>query len=80
MKRPLSYRQIAADVHAGIRAGEFPPGAAIPSYRQLSRSYGVSLSTVRLAVRLLRAHGVVYGLTGRGVFVARQPRARRTGG
>jgi len=77
VNKRLSYRQIAADLLARIGAGEYPPGAAIPSYRQLSRTYGVSMGTAQSAVRLLRLLGVLYGVAGRGVFVSRPP-ARST--
>ncbi|WP_422771267.1 winged helix-turn-helix domain-containing protein [Plantactinospora sp. WMMC1484] len=66
---PLSYADIAADITARIRAGEYEPGAKLPSYTQLADLYSVSFSTAARAVALLRDRGVVVGAPGRGVFV-----------
>ncbi|HEU5110519.1 MAG TPA: GntR family transcriptional regulator [Micromonosporaceae bacterium] len=77
MQMPLTYRQIADDLERRIRAGQYPPGTAIPSYRGLSGLYGMSVSTVQEAVVLLQDRGVVVGRPGVGVFVpertTRQP-------
>ncbi|MET8281211.1 GntR family transcriptional regulator [Micromonospora sp. NPDC005174] len=66
---PLSYADIAADIAARIRSGEYGPGTKIPSYAQLSDLYSVSVSTAARSVALLRDRGVVVGAPGRGVFV-----------
>ena len=71
MTKRLTYAGIAADVTDRIRQGEFPRGAKLPSYRQLADSYGVSVETVKRALLVLRASGVVTGMQGRGVFVNR---------
>jgi len=68
--RHLSYREIADDLAARIGLGEYPRGMALPSYKQLSDIYGVSVATVARAIGLLRDRGLVYGEPGRGVFVA----------
>jgi GntR family transcriptional regulator len=66
---PLTYRQVADDLAARITRGEYKPGYAIPSYRELAELYSVSISTASRAVALLRDRGVVIGVPGRGVFV-----------
>ncbi len=66
---PLSYRQVADDLTARIRRGEYQPGHAIPSYRELAALYSVSVSTASRAVALLRDRGLVIGIPGRGVYV-----------
>jgi GntR family transcriptional regulator len=66
---PLTYRQVADDLAARIERGEYQPGHAIPSYRELAELYSVSISTASRAVALLRDRGVVVGHPGRGVFV-----------
>ncbi|MGC4877108.1 winged helix-turn-helix domain-containing protein [Micromonospora sp. DT43] len=66
---PLSYVDIAADIAARIKAGEYEPGAKLPSYTQLGDLYSVSFSTAARAVALLRDRGVVVGAPGRGVYV-----------
>jgi GntR family transcriptional regulator len=70
MTRRWTYRTIAADVEQKIERREYPPGARIPSYRELSLLYGVSVATVQRAVRVLRLAGTAIGHQGRGVFVA----------
>jgi GntR family transcriptional regulator len=72
MTIPLDYRGIANDIAARIAAGEYPPGAKIPSYSQLAKLYSVSISTAQRAVIVLRERGLVVGAQGRGVFVREQ--------
>ncbi len=69
MTRYLSYREIADDLAARIAAGEYPPGARLPRYRELADLYGVSVSTASRAYGLLTDRGVVAGSSGRGMFV-----------
>ncbi|RSM60599.1 transcriptional regulator [Amycolatopsis sp. WAC 01376] len=64
-----AFRQVATDLRKKIHAGEYPPGAKLPSERELIDTYGVSRPTVREAVNLLRSEGVVNVEHGRGVFV-----------
>jgi GntR family transcriptional regulator len=67
---PMSYRQIADDLEARIRAGEYPPGAELPSYAELAKLYSVSRATATRAYGLLHDRGLVVGSPGRGVYVA----------
>lgn len=67
---PMSYTEIAADLAARIRAGEYKPGDQIPTYPQIQDLYNVSYATAARAVALLRDRGLVIGAPGRGVFVA----------
>jgi GntR family transcriptional regulator len=69
----FTYLDIADDLDWRIQAGEYLPGTAIPSYRRLARSYGVSVSTVQRALILVRDRGVVAGRQGVGVFAIQQP-------
>ncbi|MEU0549543.1 winged helix-turn-helix domain-containing protein [Micromonospora sp. NPDC005979] len=66
---PPSYVDIAADIAARIKAGEYEPGTKLPSYTQLANLYSVSFSTAARAVALLRDRGIVVGAPGRGVYV-----------
>lgn len=52
-----------------ILGGEWPPGTALPSLRQFAASAGVSMLTVREAVRTLQARGWVETRQGIGTFV-----------
>jgi GntR family transcriptional regulator len=64
------YRAIATDLAAKIRAGQYAPGEALPAQRELSASYGVTLMTLRQALRQLSDDGLVVQQPGRGTFVA----------
>ena len=46
---PLSYVDIAEDIAARIKAGEYQPGQKLPSYNQLADLYSVSFSTAARA-------------------------------
>jgi GntR family transcriptional regulator len=71
------YEQVANALREQIRAGTFPPGAQLPSERELRERFGVSGGTVRAALVRLRAEGLIRSHQGRGVFVADQAALRR---
>ncbi|GAA3875271.1 GntR family transcriptional regulator [Saccharothrix violaceirubra] len=60
------------DILRRLAEQELPPGAAIPSERDLARQYGVSRITVRAAVGQLVAEGLLTRAKGRGTFTARR--------
>ncbi|MPY79786.1 MAG: UTRA domain-containing protein [Actinophytocola sp.] len=72
-----AYRQVAADLRDQITRGDLPPGARIPSEHQLAERHHVSRPTVREAIALLRAEGLVVAERGRGVFVRSQRTVQR---
>ena len=49
------YREIAAFLYEGIRAGKYAEGR-FPSENMLARRFGVTRPTVRLALKIGRAH------------------------
>jgi GntR family transcriptional regulator len=55
-----------------------PPGAALPSERELADRYGLARMTVRSEIERLTAEGLVYRLQGRGTFVS-EPRVAQAG-
>jgi GntR family transcriptional regulator len=69
-RREPKYRAIVADLGARIRSGQYPPGSALPPQRALSVSYGVTLATLRQALRRLQDDGLLSQQPGRGTFVA----------
>ncbi|MGP4019087.1 GntR family transcriptional regulator [Saccharopolyspora sp. 5N708] len=73
------YRTIAGDLAAKIRAGQYAAGAALPSQRELSAAYGVTLMTLRQALRQLSDEGLIVQQPGRGTFVSAEPAAYRLG-
>lgn len=68
------YRTIADDLGARIRAGEYPPGSALPPQRDLAARYAVTLATLRQALGVLESGGLLSQQAGRGTFVA-EPKA-----
>ncbi|WP_328339587.1 winged helix-turn-helix domain-containing protein [Micromonospora sp. NBC_00421] len=70
MPIPMSSRQIADDLTARIRTGEYPPGAKLPALRELADLYSVSVSTIQRALELTRDRGLTVGRAGAGVYVA----------
>ncbi|TDU06494.1 GntR family transcriptional regulator [Streptomyces sp. 846.5] len=63
------YKQVAAEIRDAIYAGEYPPGRPLPSETDLMASYNVSRPTVRQAVSMLRAEGLLDVIHGKGSFV-----------
>ena len=71
------YQVIVGDIRAGIRLGEFSPGAQLPSETDLGRRYQVSRMTVRQALNLLASEGLVTRKQGSGTYVNEARRGRR---
>ena len=69
----LTIRQIADQLRADIYAQALAPGDQLPSERELVERYGTAHQTVRQAISLLKAEGLVIGRPGRGVFVRERP-------
>src|SRR4051794_36199474 len=67
------YQQLRDDLVQRIAAGEWVPEAAIPTEAELSTAYQVSTGTLRKAIDLLVAEGVLTRSQGKGTFV-RRPR------
>lgn len=67
-KQPL-YDQLV-DILTEKIEHEYRPGDLLPSERELSKYYGLSRTTVRLALQELERLGLVVRQHGRGTFVA----------
>ncbi len=63
------YYQVYTSLQDRIRAGEFGPGSALPSERQLVKDYGVSRITIIKAMDLLERDNLIEKQQGRGSFV-----------
>jgi GntR family transcriptional regulator len=61
---------VATALRERIDAGEFPPGAPLPSLSALADEYEVSQSTARKAVASLVAEGLAETVPGWGSFVS----------
>lgn len=66
------YARVRADLVARLSAGEWRPGAALPSEMALASQMEVSQGTVRKAIDSLVADGALVRAQGRGTFVAEQ--------
>ncbi len=63
------FRQIADELRVGISSGQLTAGARLPSESALMRSHGTARETVRRALGLLKAEGLIVTEHGRGAFV-----------
>ncbi|MHB8457112.1 MAG: GntR family transcriptional regulator [Acidimicrobiales bacterium] len=70
MLRQPKYLRIYEDLAARILAGEYRPAALLPSQRELSNQYGVTLMTLRQALQMLQDEGLIDARPGTGTFVA----------
>jgi GntR family transcriptional regulator, transcriptional repressor for pyruvate dehydrogenase complex len=64
---------IVDDLRERIFSGELPNGSQLPAERELAEQYGVSLATIREAVRVLATVGLVSVRHGAGSFVTAEP-------
>lgn len=78
-RSPL-YRQLQDQVRYAISVGQLPPGAGLPSIRDLEARLGVNRNTVRQAYLALEAEGLVELRQGREARVAARPRPQSAGG
>lgn len=63
------YEQIAEQVKQQIVSGKLPPGHKLPSTRELTERYQVGRSTMREALSMLKAMGLIEIRQGEGCFV-----------
>jgi GntR family transcriptional regulator len=70
-QRLSRYQQLRDAIVAKIVEGTWCVGDAIPTEIELARDAGVAVGTVRKAVDLLVAEGVLDRIQGRGTFVRR---------
>ena len=62
------YRELADVLRAAILRGDYPEGSTLPKQDE-STKYGVNVKTVRQAVDLLEAEGLVTPVRRRGTVV-----------
>ena len=68
-----AYRQLAGILRDRIRGGELPTGQRMPSEKDLHDEFGLARETVRRALAVLRAEGLIEVRHGHGTFVAETP-------
>ena len=69
LARPY-YACLVDLLEEAVRTGELPVGACLPPQRELADFLDLNPSTVMRAYTLARERGLVYGVTGKGTFVA----------
>jgi DNA-binding GntR family transcriptional regulator len=71
------YQRIASALRTDIRAGSYRPGDRLPAETALMDRFNVSLPTLRQAIGVLRAEGLVESRHGIGTFVRSDQRLTR---
>lgn len=61
------YVQLATQLRSRIEAGEIT--VTLPSIMELTEETGLSINTVRRAIKILVDEGLAYTVPGRGTFV-----------
>ena len=64
------YKEVKIRITRSLIAGEWQPGAAIPSEARLAEHFNVSVGTIRKAIDELAAEKILVRQQGRGTFVA----------
>ncbi|WP_405401910.1 FadR/GntR family transcriptional regulator [Paracoccus sp. Ld10] len=64
-----AVQSVADRIVSGIAAGHYPPGTRMPSERMLAVDYGVARGTLRAALDLVEARGLIRRRPGAGSFV-----------
>jgi GntR family transcriptional regulator len=70
------YVQIADLIRQRIGRGQWPAGTRLPTLEALVEEFGVARVTVRQAMDIVSAEGLVARRQGRGTFVAAPPQER----
>lgn len=65
--------QILERIKAALIRGELQPGDYLPSETELTQSLGVGKSSVREAIKMLQAIGIVEVRRGQGTIIRREP-------
>jgi GntR family transcriptional regulator len=73
------FRQISDHLRELVVSGQVAPGELLPSESQLVQHYGVTRTTIRQALDVLKAEGLVVAEHGKGSYVRPRPQVRRLG-
>lgn len=73
------YRDLAAILREAIQRGHYPPESTLPKQNEIAQEYGVNVNTVRKAVGVLEAEGLVTPVRRRGTIVRPRPTMSRLG-
>lgn len=67
------YLQLADILRQRITSGQIPPGRRIPSQMELEQEFEISRNTIKKALDVLKAEGLLETAPGRGLFVKTPP-------
>lgn len=73
------YREIADLLRGKIETGECPPESTLPKQQELATAHGINIGTVRKAIAMLEAEGLVTPVRRKGTVVRARPPMRRLG-
>lgn len=73
------YRELATALREAIQDGTYPPETTLPKQAELADRYGVNINTVRKAVGVLEAEGLVTAVRRKGTVVRPRPVMKRLG-
>jgi len=73
------YRELAAILRDAIQRGDYAPDTTLPKQDELADEYDVNVNTVRKAVGVLEAEGLVTPIRRRGTVVRARPPMKRLG-
>lgn len=71
--------EVAASIREAILAGDFPERSRIPGESALAEQYGVARVTIRRAIAILEAEGIVESRRGVGRIVTHSPQSSTNG-
>lgn len=72
-RAPRLSDEVARQLTAAIRTGEFAPGARLPSEKELAERFDVSRMVVREAMSRLKSDELIDTRQGLGAFVSAEP-------
>jgi GntR family transcriptional regulator len=75
--RAPKYHRAADTLRQEIQAGIYPPGERLPAETAMAKRFRVSVPTLRQALAVLRAEGLIESRHGIGTFVKENRRLQR---
>ncbi len=76
IKRERIYEQVVREIQRSLAAGELRPGNRLPPERELAERLGISRPSLREALRVLEAMGIVDRKPGGVAFARASQRTR----
>jgi GntR family transcriptional regulator len=75
----IGYRDLASLLRDAIKAGDYLPDSTLPKQDDLADRYDINVNTVRKAISVLEAEGLVTSVRRRGTVVRARPPMKRLG-